>query len=98
MTLAIMALLSSLGIAIGIPLLIHGFVKPGWSVLSISTVLFILTLIYAYNSGGSGNSNGYSYEYNNNPEYRENIEDISEIYGISEKAADAKINAVTGGK
>ena len=98
MTLAIIVLLVSLGICTGIVLFIFGFVKQGWIVSSISAVLFIFVLICACSSGSSGKSNGYSYEYNNNSEYREKVEDISEIYGISEKEVDAKINAVTGGK
>lgn len=40
----------------------------------------------------------YSNTYNNDYEYRENVGDIAEAFGISEKEVDEKINAITGGR
>ena len=40
----------------------------------------------------------YSDTYRNDSEYRKNIKDIADVYGVSEKEVDQKINAVTGGR
>ena len=40
----------------------------------------------------------YSSTYRNDAEYRENVGDIADAYGISEEEVDRKINAITGGR
>lgn len=70
------------------------------------TIVFIIILVILLNSCGgsshySSSSNsysGYSSTYKNDPNYRKNIGEIAKTWGISEKEADYKINAVTGGK
>lgn len=57
----------------------------------------MFSLVGCGSSSYSG-SNGYSDTYNNDSEYRKNVSDIADVYGISEAEVDAKINAVTGGK
>ena len=41
---------------------------------------------------------GYSKTYQNDAEYRNNVKNIADAYGVSEREVDEKINAVTGGK
>ena len=41
---------------------------------------------------------GYSNTYKNDSEYRDNVKDIADAYGMSEKEVDQKINAITGGR
>ncbi|MBE7053189.1 MAG: hypothetical protein E7391_02810 [Ruminococcaceae bacterium] len=40
--------------------------------------------------------NGYSDTYNSSSSYRQSMSEISDIYGISEREADAKMSAVFG--
>lgn len=49
-------------------------------------------------SSTSSKYNGYSDTYNTDAKYRNDVKDIADVYGISEKEVDSKINAVTGGK
>lgn len=60
----------------------------------------IVLLTFVACGGGSSsisNRNDYSDTYNSNDEYRHNVKDIADVYGISESEVDAKINAVTRG-
>lgn len=51
------------------------------------------------NTKNSSNKySGYSDTYQKDAKYRSNVKDIAEIYGLSEKDVDAKINSATGGK
>ncbi len=50
------------------------------------------------NSSSDSKYSGYSSTYKNDSEYRQNIKDIADAYGVTEKEVDQKINAVTGGK
>ena len=63
-----------------------------------SIVSLMIFSLVGCGSSSSSRSNGYSDTYNNNSEYRKNVGDISDVYGISEAEVDAKINAITGGK
>lgn len=49
-------------------------------------------------SSSSSKYSGYSKTYNSDSEYRENVRDIANAFGVSEKEVDKKINAVTGGR
>ena len=49
-------------------------------------------------SSSDSKYSGYSKTYNEDSEYRQNIKDIADAYGVTEREVDQKINAVTGGK
>lgn len=64
-------------------------------------VLFILIFCSILGSCGDSSSDSnysrYSDTYRNDSEYRENVGDIADVFGVSEEEVDSKINAVTGG-
>ena len=70
------------------------------NILVIAVIILLICGIIGSCSDSSSNSkySGYSDTYNNNSEYRKNIKDIADAYGVTEKEVDQKINAVTGGK
>lgn len=61
-------------------------------------VVVILVLAGMVGSCSDDSDNGYSKTYNTDKEYRDNVKDIADAYGISEREVDEKINAVTGGR
>lgn len=68
--------------------------------LIIAVIILVLFGIIGSCSDSSLDSkySGYSNTYKYDSEYRDNIKDIADAFGVSEKEVDQKINAVTGGK
>lgn len=63
----------------------------------IVAAILILGMFGACSSGSSSSSrsnSGYSSTYQTDSEYRQNVKDISDVYGISEKEVDQKLNSV----
>ena len=74
------------------------FVVKKFICLSVISLIMFSLVGCGSSSDSSSRSNGYSDTYNNDSEYRKNVSDIADVYGISEAEVDAKINAVTGGR
>ena len=64
----------------------------------LSIISLTMLSLVGCGSGSYSGGSGYADTYNNDSEYRKNVSDIADVYGISEAEVDAKINAVTGGK
>lgn len=68
-------------------------------VIGIIVILLLSAILGSCSNNSSRNSySGYSDTYKTDGTYRKNIKNISDVYGVSEKEVDAKINAVTGGR
>ena len=68
-------------------------------------VIIVLVIIGMFSSCSDSSSDskyskysGYSKTYNDDYEYRKNVKNIADVYGVTEKEVDRKINAITGGK
>ena len=64
--------------------------------LAVAVTMLIASLSAC--GGSSSDYNGYSDTYNSDAEYRKNVSDIADTWGMSEREVDASINALTGGK
>lgn len=68
--------------------------------IGIFAAIIILCMFGACSNGSSSSSSssksgsGYSSTYKTDSEYRQNVKDISDVYGISEKEVDQKLNSV----
>ena len=65
----------------------------GWLILAVIAIGVSLC-----DDNSTTSYDGYSDTYKNNAEYRKNVSDIADVYGISEEEVDRKIKAVTGGR
>ena len=74
--------------------------NKGIIVVAIIIVIAVFGSLGGCDSSSSSSSkySGYSNTYKNDAEYRENVKDIANAYGMSEKEVDKKINAITGGR
>ena len=61
-------------------------------------IVMVCMMLAGCSSSGSYRSNGYSSTYNNNSSYRNNVNDVANIYGEDPQHVDAVLNALTGGK
>ena len=67
--------------------------------IAVGVIFLICAIAGGCTDSSSGTKySGYSKTYNDDAEYRSNVKDIAEAYGISEYEVDQKINAVSGGK
>lgn len=67
-------------------------------VIILSAIILLGIIGSCQNTSSTSKYSGYSDTYKSSSTYRKNVSDISDIYGVSSKDVDAKINAVTGGK
>ncbi len=63
----------------------------GWAVIAI---VLIVVLIGSCSDSSSDYDSRYSYEYNTNQEYRDDVNDIADVYGEDPADVDRKINDV----
>ncbi len=66
--------------------------------LIVLMVLVSMVLVGCSSSSSRSSYNGYSQTYNNNAGYRNNVNDIADVYGEDPQKVDAVINALTKGK
>lgn len=68
----------------------------------IVAVILFLSILGSCGDSSSSNSSsrysGYSSTYKNDAGYRDDVKEIADAYGVSEKEVDQKINAITGGR
>ena len=57
-------------------------------------IILLLALVGSCGNDSSNYNPKYSYEYNNDKEYRDNVNDIADIFGESPEDVDRKINDV----
>lgn len=62
-------------------------------------IVFLLALLGSCSDSSESSSySKYSNTYKNNAEYREDVGEIADAFGVTEEEVDRKINAITGGK
>ena len=61
-------------------------------------LIFCSVLGSCSDSSSESKYSGYSDTYKSDSKYREDIADIADAFGVSEREVDRKINAVTGGR